>query len=170
METFRFVIDTEQYSGNFEREMTAFITGMIGECGVGQEYADAFVQDCRKDGGDINAILLNLVESRPTGDSDNLVMRPCEIYSTPGWYNDGNGKHLKDDGTEQTNRFPAYLSVAIFCYREPTEQEVELLKKRAYAFEEARQKIDKFAKYTDPIKITGFRLIKEETSVVEEPA
>lgn len=42
MENFKkgyaFVIDTNEYAGNFEREMCAHITGQIGECGVGEEY------------------------------------------------------------------------------------------------------------------------------------
>jgi len=37
---FAFVIDTDSYAGNFEREMTAYITGHIGECGVGDEYIE----------------------------------------------------------------------------------------------------------------------------------
>lgn len=35
---FAFVIDTNRYAGNFEREMTAFLTGHIGDCGVGSEF------------------------------------------------------------------------------------------------------------------------------------
>ena len=34
-----FVVDTNQYSGNFERELTAYMKGMIGGCGVGVELA-----------------------------------------------------------------------------------------------------------------------------------
>ncbi|KKK83825.1 hypothetical protein LCGC14_2789530, partial [marine sediment metagenome] len=30
-----FIIDTDSYAGNFEREMCAYITGRVGECGVG---------------------------------------------------------------------------------------------------------------------------------------
>lgn len=36
---FIFAIQTEEYSGNFERELCAYLTGDIGECGVGEEYA-----------------------------------------------------------------------------------------------------------------------------------
>jgi len=34
------VIKTNQYAGNFERELCAHSTGIIGECEVGHEYAD----------------------------------------------------------------------------------------------------------------------------------
>ena len=34
-----FVIDTNEYAGNFEREMCAWLTGQVGECDVGKEMA-----------------------------------------------------------------------------------------------------------------------------------
>ena len=40
-----FVIDTDQYAGNFEREMCAHVTGRIGECEVGEEYVDDEIRD-----------------------------------------------------------------------------------------------------------------------------
>jgi hypothetical protein len=39
-EGFGFVIETNEYAGNFEREMCAFLTGEIGECEVGEEFVD----------------------------------------------------------------------------------------------------------------------------------
>ena len=40
MEKHSFIIDTNEYAGNFEREMCAYVTGQIGECGVGSEYVE----------------------------------------------------------------------------------------------------------------------------------
>jgi hypothetical protein len=40
-----FVIDTEQYAGNFEREMCAYLTGRIGECEVGEEFVDPVIKE-----------------------------------------------------------------------------------------------------------------------------
>lgn len=37
---YAFVIDTNSYTGNFERAMTAHLTGVIGECGVGEEFVE----------------------------------------------------------------------------------------------------------------------------------
>jgi len=37
---FGVLIKTNQYAGNFERELCAHVTGCIGECGVGHEYVD----------------------------------------------------------------------------------------------------------------------------------
>lgn len=33
------VADTNQYAGNFERELCAYITGQYGECSVGADIA-----------------------------------------------------------------------------------------------------------------------------------
>lgn len=35
-------IETNCYAGNFEREMCAFVTGQIGDCGVGDKEASKF--------------------------------------------------------------------------------------------------------------------------------
>jgi len=35
-----FVVDTEQYAGDFERQLVAWMTGQVGECKVGQEEAE----------------------------------------------------------------------------------------------------------------------------------
>ena len=39
-EGYAFVIDTNAYAGNFEREMTAYLTGIVGDCGVGEELIE----------------------------------------------------------------------------------------------------------------------------------
>ena len=36
-EGYAFVVETNQYAGNFEREMCAYVTGAVGECGVGKD-------------------------------------------------------------------------------------------------------------------------------------
>lgn len=42
---FAVVIKTDSYAGNFEREMCAHLTGHIGECEVGREYADESIAE-----------------------------------------------------------------------------------------------------------------------------
>lgn len=79
-ETFGIVIDTEQYSGNFERELCAFLTGRIGECEVGQEYAHE------------NPLFDNVID-KP---DEHGCRRPCEIHPTRGWFNHGHGGHFRD--------------------------------------------------------------------------
>jgi hypothetical protein len=82
------VIDTEQYAGNFEREMCAFITGQYGECEVGKEIAES-ASECI---GHLGWWEENIADE--TDDRD--VRRPASIWPTPGWFNDGMGGHHKD--------------------------------------------------------------------------
>ncbi len=84
------VIDTDSYSGNFERELTAYLVGQVGDCCVGTEMATIFKEDIKT--------------NKPPVDFDNTVFsvhdehgvaRPCTIFPTPGWYNDGKGGHYR---------------------------------------------------------------------------
>lgn len=42
--TFGIVIKTSEYTGNFEREMCAFLTGIIGECNVGNDMTNLLTE------------------------------------------------------------------------------------------------------------------------------
>ena len=44
-----FIINTDQYAGNFERELCAFCTGVIGACGVGETEQNKFIKDYNED-------------------------------------------------------------------------------------------------------------------------
>jgi len=85
-----FVIDTDSYSGNFERELCAWITGRVGDCGVGEEMAekagkkksDAVLEWCRDRVVDVP--------------DDHGCCRPTSIWPTPGFFNDGFGNHWSD--------------------------------------------------------------------------
>ena len=46
---FAVLIETNQYAGNFEREMCAHLTGHVGECEVGEEFVDETVQEFFED-------------------------------------------------------------------------------------------------------------------------
>lgn len=89
------VIHTEQYAGNFEREICAYITGQIGECGVGMQYV----------------VKEENITSYFEWWSNNIVQeaddrgchRPVTIYPTPNWFNNGNGGHYKEGSPESNN-------------------------------------------------------------------
>lgn len=72
---FGFIIHTNQYSGNFEREMCAYLTGKIGECGIGKNFIEQL--PIKFDN------VLNI--------EDEGCLRPCNIYPTEGYYNNGMG-------------------------------------------------------------------------------
>ncbi len=76
-----FVIDTDKYAGNFEREMCAYLTGRTGECGVGKPDED-------KDYSIFGYDVIDVAD-------DNGCERPVTIYPTPGFYNNGMGFEYK---------------------------------------------------------------------------
>jgi len=131
---FIFVIDTEDYAGNFERELCAYCTGCVGDCGVGEDSAKVFEEETNiKDSWAYFDIF-----SKP--DDEGGCCRPTSIYSTTG--------------SSENN------SVAIYFFTRPTKEQIELIKSRAEKYNEYVKTLE----YRDPIKIIGFRLIEEITT------
>ena len=105
---FVFVIDTDSYAGNFERDLCAHITGQTGECGVGEEYADEFI----KEHSDWAEKFANIVVSRSDGEG---CKRPVEIWPTPGRFNDGMGGYYgPNDAPEEVAAQYALCAHAYF--------------------------------------------------------
>src|SRR5271156_1981169 len=86
-----FIVDTDAYAGNFERELCAYMTGVLGECGIGEEAKKLY----EKDGFEP---LKNLVTQVP---DDHGYWRPCAIQVTPGWFNDGYGGHYRESDYDE---------------------------------------------------------------------
>jgi hypothetical protein len=103
-----FIIDTDSYSGNFEREMCAYLTGMVDNSDVGREYTELYEQETGKDPYEVNEHILFM--------PGEYGERPCTIMPTPG-------------------KWPDYQSVGIFMSRKPTEEEIKILKERANKFQ-----------------------------------
>lgn len=190
-----FIVDTNTYSGNFERPLCAWMTGTYGECGVGEMAAEAFAKEF------------------PDNPFENMVMRvpdehgchrPVSIYPTPGWFNAG-GKHYRDSYDEaeairyirekwlaaanecsyapsaerflklaeeaELVKYPAYQSVLIYFNCEPTQEQINILKHRAMLFElmwnsgDSLRILERFESDTQ-IAVAGFRLI--HFGVIEE--
>lgn len=100
-EIYIFCIDTDQYAGNFERPMCAFMTGMIGECEVGAEEANLYEEDGLEQ-------LDTLVVAEP---DDHGCHRPVAIQPTPGWFNAGGESH-RDGTTDDVLRRAVIKSLA----------------------------------------------------------
>lgn len=90
MNKYTFIIDTDSYSGNFERELCAYITGQVGECGVGEEYSKIFQEQFPAE----YKIFKNLVYHKLKEDE---CRRPCDIEPTPGRFNHGMGTNFDED-------------------------------------------------------------------------
>jgi len=145
-----FIIDTDQYAGNFEREMCAYCTGTIGQCEVGKEMATLFEEDFELEDGKYGG------EDNPFIDYvDNWVMgedgcgRPTSIWRS-------------SVGAE-------YNSVAIFFQEEPTEEHIKIMKERSQNFAKNRPDSKDYnsSESNKPINILGFRLLKQEVTTTE---
>ena len=137
---FGFIIDTDSYAGNFERDMCAFLTGHTGDCGVGQDLVDP----------DADYSLFNedeeIIVQVP---DDHGTMRPTSMYPTP-----------QPDGKRE------YNSVVIFFAERPTTEQIEFMKEKSKSFNDAYIANDGFySKYPEtykPVTITGFRVVEFE--------
>lgn len=81
-----FVIDTDEYAGNFERELCAYVTGVIGDCGVADKIASKVEDD-----PDVQKIGEYISQEA----DEHGCYRPCKIYPTPNVFNNGLGFEYK---------------------------------------------------------------------------
>lgn len=141
-EKYIFVIDTDQYAGNFEREMCACCTGQTGECGVGEEESKKFKAEVGEDKWEL---MMELVEQRP---DDHGCHRPTSLWRTPIYLSPKRQHH----------------SVAIFFYDMPSEDIIAMMTERAKLFIKGKERI-----FHRPrtMKILNFRLLKETTTIEE---
>lgn len=143
-----FVIDTDQYAGNFEREMCAYVTGQFGECEVGKEIAD----EVRKREPKLVERLEDLVKSVP---DDHGCNRPVSIFPTPGWFNNGMGGHYRPGQEEE----------ALAHYKQQVEKQaleapksyVEHLRPQIIA--EGQKEIDEANKLTEVPKYHAYQSV-----------
>lgn len=162
MVRYSFVIDTNAYTGNFEREMAAYMTGEIGDCEVGDTFAEMF----RDDQIDVNfgEVILQVAD-------EHGCYRPCAIEVTPGYVNNGTGKQVREDSEEAKtfkHKWPAYQSVAIFFGEDPTKY-ADLLKQRADEFVEIyNTRGGRCGPPKEKISIIGFRILATKTVVTVE--
>ncbi len=73
-----FVVDTDKYTGNFERELCAYITGIVGECGVGEDESDIFAEEVGND--EIMEYFEDVIQQYP---DDNGTYRPATSIPSP---------------------------------------------------------------------------------------
>lgn len=147
-----FVIDTDIYAGSFEREMCAYVTGQIGECGVGRENAKL----ARQEIPDAIAQLENLVELVP---DEHGCARPVSIFPNPKYGNDGHGNQaLLTDKNREQFQWPAYNSVAIFFHSIPDSSLLDVMEERARSI--AAKGVG-LKGYETPVKIEGFRFLEQ---------
>lgn len=157
-DNFVLIIDTNQYSGNFHREMSAYLLNapVLIDLGEGPTAEDEeFEEDAEEDPRLL--VMQDMVDIRTHveyGDTTN------DIWPTPGRLNDGMGKHFNAKPGQKG--FPAYESVAIFLKSPFNAEQMEIVKGRA----------EKFAQ-REALKIIGVRQVniqvKRTETIVETP-
>lgn len=157
--SYLFVIDTENYAGDFIRQMIDHIL-------------------CINSLHDVECPV-SCADRRETEDDE---LDWGEIYPTPGWFNNGmqgefrdgdeelaqeeyvqanleyaaeyKNEYVREHAHEPFKKYPCYFSVSIFLSEKPVKSELKLFKERAYEFAEENK-----------INITGFRLIKQTRTI-----
>lgn len=107
---YRLIVDTSAYAGNFERAAVAFATGLVGDCGVGEEEAAAARAELSQED-------LTFWADQVIPVDDEGCSRPVEIWPTPGWYNHGLGEHFPDT--------PEGRQAGLLAYRAAVRREAE---------------------------------------------
>lgn len=146
---YKFIIDTDSYSGNFERELVAYCTGLVGDCGVGEEEAAEVPED-------IIEMFSECIEF--ASDDDDSCLRPASIEPTPGFYNDGNGNHYKiHPDIKYEKVYPAYQSVGIKFSIKPTDDMINFIINRTKEFANRPNRWTNDSNF----KVLGYRLVDE---------
>lgn len=100
------IIKTNQYAGNFEREMCAFCTGTFGECEVGIEKSQEFDENFPENADMFEDIIQQVPD-------DHGCCRPVSIWQ---------------------NKNKVYQNVAIYFYKVPNDILLEIIKRRAVEY------------------------------------
>lgn len=168
-EKWSFVIDTDEYAGNFERELCAYVIGKVDWSYVSNPYDTAGGDYLKMFDKDCGIELEDLSDTRISDPGDDGITRaPCDLAPTPGWSNDGHGNEYKvrPNSKKYSFKHPAYRSVAIFLRRKPSDEELAELVKRALEF----PTLPKINEWDSRPAILGCRLVKETVLVEATPA
>lgn len=150
-------VDTEDYSGNFERELVAFATGCW------HENDHSGIEQIAKNAHTDMAFGLwwqqNILEHVGT---EKECPAYANIAATPGWFNNGMGGHFKigTPGVDIGGRhYPAYQSVSLAVRETPPEDVWEEFQERVIEFCERFyvQSAPSYNPHRLPITLTGVR-------------
>lgn len=88
-----FVIDTDQYAGNFEREMGSYLTGKVRKYfpGISKILADMYKQET----SDPHATRFTKILGKHEPDLEHGSSY-VDSWETPGWFNNGEGGEFRD--------------------------------------------------------------------------
>jgi hypothetical protein len=118
MKKWIFIIDTDSYAGNFERDMCAYITGVVGDCGVGEEFAKMYEEEMNVD-EDLENVFVDYLEFRP---DDHGCARPCDLWPTKGWLIMGDSKVVRKEDWDQKKADKEWQKCQVKIYEEYKKQ------------------------------------------------
>ena len=107
-----FIIDTDSYAGGFEREMCAYMTGVIGDCEVGEEFAKMYNKEVNTDG--LESVFIDYLEQRA---DEHGCCRPTECWPTKGWLSVGHNKAVRKEDWNQAEADKVYQQESAEIYR-----------------------------------------------------
>lgn len=137
---YQLVVETNSYAGNFEREMTAFATGVLGECGVGEEMIESFSTAAVAYSG-LKSPFENLMEGVY---DDGGCSRPTTISQN----HDGN-----------------YHNVTMFMHQRPSDNDLAFITQRIRSYPEY---LGASQCEAEDLEILGIKLNRIEISTVTE--
>lgn len=149
------IVDTENYAGNFERELVAYATGCYGDCGVG----DGEAEDARAKMKHYAWWEQHMVMQEDDEHGADM-MRPVSLHPTPDWVNNGRGWCARADSVEAENferTYPAYLSVKMVVDQLPPTEVWEEFQERVIDFCETYYLTHWSNSAKQPITLTGVR-------------
>lgn len=125
------IVDTENYSGDFYRQMVAFATGCYGECDVGDDLAQRACAEMTHHAWWEQHIIMQKDEN-----PELECWRPVSLEITPGFFMCVKGL-MSDDDTDAERfqrRSPVYLSLKIQVDELPPQDVWEEFQERVIAF------------------------------------
>lgn len=159
-------VDTEDYSGNFERELVAFATG-CSHHDYDHQGIHAIANAARAQMKFGDWWKYHIQEHQ--GDDDEYPESYANIAPTPGWFNNGMGGDFKigTPGVDVGGRhYPAYMSVSIAVDELPPADVWNEFQERLIEFCERFyvENPPAYNPHRTPITLTG---VRQEEVVVE---
>lgn len=117
MKKWIFIIDTDSYAGNFERDMCAYLTGVTGDCQVGDNFAALYHKEVKSPDGE--SVFHEYLEQRA---DDRGCCRPASCWPTKGWLSVGDDKAVRKEKWNQKEADEAWQESQAKIYREYKKQ------------------------------------------------
>lgn len=137
---FALIVNLDSYAGNYERQFCAYVTGAVGDCGVGRDMAALFEDDVPDS---------TLCDRTDSVQDDNGCARPVSIYNDPA-----------DE--------KAYDSLVIFFATQPDKLDLALILERAQKFCDERPDWKSHHGEKTPLTLKSMKLISNKVVRTQE--